>query len=54
MKIYEALKAAYFAGNIRVLIETFDSKLADAGNTEYPQLIKHFCEQNVVSSQPQS
>jgi hypothetical protein len=42
-KIHEDLGIPFFADHIRALTESFDSKLADAGNPLFQQLGRHLC-----------
>jgi hypothetical protein len=42
-QIHEDLEIPFFADHIRALSESFDSKLADAGNPLFRQLGRHLC-----------
>jgi hypothetical protein len=42
-QIYEDLGIPFFADHVRALTESFDSKLADAGNPLVRQLGRHLC-----------
>jgi hypothetical protein len=50
-QIHDDLGIPFFADHIRALTESFDSKLADAGNPLVRELIRHLCKPRAVRSQ---
>jgi hypothetical protein len=51
-QIHEDFGLPFFADHIRALTESFDSKLADAGNPLVRQLGRHFCQPRAGWSHP--